>query len=56
VKVLGISDSHVSPVLVGSDAPFIVQDPVVRGFRTLTSTMTLAQALVLAYAFNESAN
>lgn len=56
LKVLGISDSHVSPVLVGSDAPFIVQDPVVRGFRTLTSTMTLAQAIVLAYAFNETSN
>lgn len=56
VRVLGVSDSHVSPVVVGSDAPFIVHDPVVRGFRTLTSSMTLAQALVLAYAFNDTAN
>lgn len=54
LKIIGISDSHVSPVVVGSDAPFIVQDPVVRGFRTLTSTMTLAQAIVLAYAFHDA--
>ncbi|WP_273242162.1 MurR/RpiR family transcriptional regulator [Hyphomonas atlantica corrig.] len=56
VRVVGISDSHVSPVVVGSHAPFIVHDPVVRGFRTLTSSMTLAQALVLAYAFNDTSN
>lgn len=54
MKILGISDSHVSPVVVGSNAQFIVHDPVVRGFRTLTSSMTLAQAIVLAYAFNET--
>ncbi|ABI76544.1 SIS domain protein [Hyphomonas neptunium ATCC 15444] len=54
LKIVGISDSHVSPVVSGAHAPFIVHDPVVRGFRTLTSSMTLAQAIVLAYAFSDT--
>ena len=54
MRILGISDSHVSPVVVDADAPFIVHDPEVRGFRTLTSSITLAQAIVLAYAFHDA--
>lgn len=50
-KIIGISDSQVSPVVANADVPLIVTDAEVRNFRSLTATLALAQAIVLGYAF-----
>lgn len=51
LKIIGISDSQVSPICVDSHVSFIVADAEIRGFRSLTTSMLLAQAIVLGYAY-----
>lgn len=53
VKMIGITDSRVSPVCVDADIQFVVADAEIRQFRSLATTMVLAQAIVLSYAFND---
>jgi len=50
-KVLSISDSEISSVARTADVVLQVKEAEVRGFRALSSTMCLAQSLVMAYAF-----
>ena len=51
LKIIGISDSLVSPICVDSHVSFVVADPEIRDFRSLATSMLLAQAIVLSYAF-----
>jgi DNA-binding MurR/RpiR family transcriptional regulator len=50
-KVLSISDSPVSPVAKPATVVLQVREAEVRKFRSLSASMCLAQALVIAYAF-----
>jgi len=50
-KILAISDSPISPVARVASLVLQVKEAEVRGFRSLSSTMCLAQSLVMAYAF-----
>lgn len=50
-KVLSISDSLVSPVALPANVVLQVREAEVRTFRSLSSSMCLAQALVISYAF-----
>lgn len=54
-KVLSISDSLVSPVAKPATVVLQVREAEVRKFRSLSSSMCLAQTLVIAYAFASSA-
>jgi DNA-binding MurR/RpiR family transcriptional regulator len=54
-KVLSISDSMVSPVAKPANLVLQVREAEVRKFRSLSSSMCLAQALVIAYAFATAA-
>lgn len=45
--VISITDRHVSPVISLSDIHFLTDKVTVSGFRTMASTMCLAQALVI---------
>jgi len=49
--VLSISDSLLSPLARSTGLVLQVREAEVRGFRSLSSSMCLAQALVMAYAF-----
>lgn len=49
--VLSISDSLVSPVAQPANVVLQVREAEVRKFRSLSASMCLAQALVIAYAF-----
>jgi len=54
-KVLSISDSLVSPVAKPATVVLQVREAEVRKFRSLSTSMCLAQALVISYAFASSA-
>lgn len=51
-KVLSISDSLVSPVAKPASLVLQVREAEIRKFRSLSASMCLAQALVIAYAFS----
>lgn len=53
-KVLAISDSLVSPVAKPADLVLQTRESEVRGFRSLSASMCLAQALVINFAFEAS--
>lgn len=50
-RIIAITDSRLSPVARGASALLLVQDTSVFGFRSLTSTMCLAQGLFIALAY-----
>lgn len=50
-KVLSISDSRVSPIARDATLVLQVRESEVRGFRSLATSICLAQALVIGYAF-----
>jgi len=50
-RTIAITDSRLSPVARGASALLLVQDTSVFGFRSLTSTMCLAQSLFIALAY-----
>jgi DNA-binding MurR/RpiR family transcriptional regulator len=50
-KVIAITDSRMSPLARGASAVLLVQDNSTLGFRSLTSTMGLAQSLFIALAY-----
>lgn len=50
-KILAISDSLVSPIAKRADMVLQVRESEVRGFRSLSASMCLAQALIINYAF-----
>jgi DNA-binding MurR/RpiR family transcriptional regulator len=54
-KVLSISDSMVSPIAKPASLVLQVREAEIRKFRSLSSSMCLAQALVIAYAFATAA-
>lgn len=51
-KVVAITDSPFSPIMKIADVAFIVNEAEVGGFRSLSVSTTLAQALLLGYAFH----
>ncbi len=51
VKIIAITDSRMSPVARDAAATLLVQDHATFGFRSLTSTMALAQSLFIALAY-----
>ena len=51
-KVLSISDSPVSPVAKPATLVLQVKEAEIRKFRSLSTSMCLAQALVISYAFS----
>ncbi len=51
-KVLSISDSPVSPVAKPATLVLQVREAEIRKFRSLSTSMCLAQALVISYAFS----
>lgn len=53
-RVLSISDSLVSPVAKPADLVLQVKEAEIRNFRSLSTTMCLAQSLVIAYAFSHT--
>lgn len=57
-KILAISDSLVSPIATRADIVLQVRESDVRGFRSLSASMCLAQAMIINYAFeaNRSAS
>ncbi|MCZ2722309.1 MurR/RpiR family transcriptional regulator [Marinomonas sp. 15G1-11] len=50
-KVIAITDSKISPLTALSDVYFDIKEAEVMGFRSLTSSMTLAQTLLVALAY-----
>jgi DNA-binding MurR/RpiR family transcriptional regulator len=50
-KVLAISDSLVSPIARSAQLTLQVREAEVRGFRSLSASMCLAQALAVGFAF-----
>ena len=50
-----ITDSEVSPLVTESSIQIFVQDPEFFGFRSLSSTLTIAQAIVVEYVSIEDA-
>lgn len=54
-KVLSISDSPVSPIAKPANLVLQVREAEIRKFRSLSSSMCLAQALVISYAFAATA-
>jgi DNA-binding MurR/RpiR family transcriptional regulator len=50
-KLIAITDSRMSPLAQGANALLLVQDHATFGFRSLTSTMALAQSLFIALAY-----
>lgn len=50
-KLIAITDSRMSPLARGAAAVLLVQDNSTLGFRSLTSTMGLAQSLFIALAY-----
>lgn len=55
-RVLSITDSMVSPVAKPATMVLQVREAEVRTFRSLSTSMCLAQALVIAYGFTTSSN
>jgi DNA-binding MurR/RpiR family transcriptional regulator len=51
VKLIAVSDSRMSPLARDAAAVLLVQDHATFGFRSLTSTMALAQSLFIALAY-----
>ena len=49
-KIVTITDSVLSPIAANSDVTLIAKEAEVIGFRTLTSSMCLSQALVMSLA------
>jgi DNA-binding MurR/RpiR family transcriptional regulator len=49
-KIVTITDSVLSPITANSDVALITKEAEVIGFRTLTSSMCLSQALVMSLA------
>jgi len=52
--VLAITDSAVSPIAKEADTVLRVQEAEIRGFRSLSASMCLAQTLVIGYAFRST--
>jgi DNA-binding MurR/RpiR family transcriptional regulator len=52
-KIVSISDSHVSPIAKAAHVVLQVRDSETRGFRSLSASMCLAQALVIGFAFQQ---
>lgn len=50
-KILAISDSHVSPIAKPATLAMQVRESEVRSFRSLASSVCLAQVLVIGFAF-----
>ena len=50
-KLIAITDSRMSPIARDATATLLVQDHATFGFRSLTSTMALAQSLFIALAY-----
>jgi DNA-binding MurR/RpiR family transcriptional regulator len=50
-KLIAITDSRMSPLAKDAKALLLVQESSVLGFRSLTSTMSLAQSLFIALAY-----
>jgi DNA-binding MurR/RpiR family transcriptional regulator len=50
-KIMAISDSLVSPIAKRADLVLQVRESEVRGFRSLSASMCLAQAMIINYAF-----
>ena len=50
-RLLAITDSALSPLAARADATLLVQDGATFGFRSLTSTLCLAQSLFLGLAY-----
>jgi DNA-binding MurR/RpiR family transcriptional regulator len=50
-KLIAITDSRMSPLARDANAVLLVQDHSTFGFRSLTSTMALAQSLFIALAY-----
>ena len=50
-RLIAITDSRMSPLARDAQALLLVQDHVTFGFRSLTSTMALAQSLFIALAY-----
>lgn len=50
-RVLAITDSGLSPLAAQADATLLVQDSATFGFRSLTSTLCMAQSLFLGLAY-----
>ena len=55
-SVVAISDSLVSPIARKADIAFKVHDAEARGFRSLTATLCLAQAIIIGYACEQDVN
>ena len=51
-KLIAITDSLMSPLAKLAQTPLIVQDNSTFGFRSLTSTMSMAQSLFIALAYS----
>jgi DNA-binding MurR/RpiR family transcriptional regulator len=51
-RVIAITDSRMSPLARKADAALIVQDRATLGFRSLSSTMSLAESLFIALAYH----
>jgi DNA-binding MurR/RpiR family transcriptional regulator len=51
-KMIAITDSRMSPLAKLAHVALIVQDNSTFGFRSLTSTMSLAQSLFIALAYS----
>jgi DNA-binding MurR/RpiR family transcriptional regulator len=56
MPLIGISDSDLSPICIGSDAHFSIHDAEVHQFRSLSATMVLAQVLATSLAFDNEKN
>jgi DNA-binding MurR/RpiR family transcriptional regulator len=52
--ILAITDSEVSPIAKEADTVLRVQEAEIRGFRSLSASMCLAQTLVIGYAFRSN--
>jgi DNA-binding MurR/RpiR family transcriptional regulator len=50
-RLIAITDSRMSPLARGADVALIVQDHSTLGFRSLSSTMSLAESLFIALAY-----
>ncbi|AEF55221.1 MurR/RpiR family transcriptional regulator [Marinomonas posidonica] len=55
-KVIAITDSKISPLAGMSDVCFDIKEAEVLGFRSLTSSMTLAQTLLVSLAYRLNAD
>jgi DNA-binding MurR/RpiR family transcriptional regulator len=53
-KVLSISDSLVSPVAKPASLVLQVHEAEIRKFRSLSTSMCLAQSLVIGFAFKQA--